>query len=325
MEAFERSSAEPQRRSFLISSYQQLKKKISSVDPTTLCYPEKLDSHFLETPIEWRIGIDLFTMRPIAVPASIVFCPYFPPPQTASLTHGFSSTGLASGNTLLEAIVHGLLEVIERHAISPGLSEVKIHAIRPEEISNRYITTLLRKLKKHGISIGLKYYKTGCEITVCRASIDDPITRDPHLLCYGSGCHLSRDVAIIRALTEAVQTRLTVISGTREDMELHEDLRQDPFIYDELCKEFWHYFELKDPLSYSELPHFQHSTFREDLVLILKKLKRYGYRQAIAVNLTRSDLNIPVVRVVVPKLPIQLQPHDFLSKAAKNARDRRKD
>ncbi len=34
----------------------------------------------------------------------------------------------------------------------------------------------------------------------------------------GFGCHADRDVALSRALTEAAQARLTVISGARDDI-----------------------------------------------------------------------------------------------------------
>ena len=36
--------------------------------------------------------------------------------------------------------------------------------------------------------------------------------------CAGSGCHLSADIALSRALTEAAQSRLTVIAGSRDDL-----------------------------------------------------------------------------------------------------------
>src|SRR5262249_24990880 len=35
----------------------------------------------------------------------------------------------------------------------------------------------------------------------------------------GAGCHPSRSVALLRALTEAAQERLTAISGARDDLE----------------------------------------------------------------------------------------------------------
>lgn len=43
-------------------------------------------------------------------------------------------------------------------------------------------------------------------------------------------------------------------------------------------------------------------SFEDDLMTLLARLEHAGIRQAIAVDLTRSDVGIPVVKVVVPGL-----------------------
>src|SRR4030095_8409709 len=61
MEAFERCSGEPFRRKPIIASYRQMKKTMPSVDPKSLNFDGPMDTAFQTAPIEWMIGIDLFT------------------------------------------------------------------------------------------------------------------------------------------------------------------------------------------------------------------------------------------------------------------------
>ena len=44
------------------------------------------------------------------------------------------------------------------------------------------------------------------------------LRKDPPLPEFGAGCHPSRDIALLRALTEAAQARTTFIAGSRDDM-----------------------------------------------------------------------------------------------------------
>ena len=50
--------------------------------------------------------------------------------------------------------------------------------------------------------------------------IHDPSQDEPRRLrrFHGSGCHPDRAIALARALTEAAQTRLTYITGIRDDL-----------------------------------------------------------------------------------------------------------
>lgn len=323
MEAFERCSAEPFERTPLIASYQKLAEHLPAVDPASLNFTQKPDPAWRELPIEWMMGVDLFTGKPTAVPAVSVFFPYVLPLGTKMVNSFHSTTGLASGNTFLEATVHALLEVMERHGTSPQLTSVKRHSISPKSIQNNWVRQLLRKLQRHQITVGIKYHETSLSLSIFRVWIDDPVTHDPYLICDGAGCHLSRDVALIRAITEAVQSRLTIITGTREDIEFSEDLRSDPLLYKKMRQELSGNFEIKNEVNYKELPHFEHLSFHEDLSFLLDQLKRNGYGQAVVVNLTRPNLNIPVVRVVVPHLFIQIESHDTMAKVADDVKKRK--
>jgi ribosomal protein S12 methylthiotransferase accessory factor len=42
----------------------------------------------------------------------------------------------------------------------------------------------------------------------------------------------------------------------------------------------------------------------EDIKTLLKKLERCGLRRTVVVDLTRSDVGIPVVRVIIPGMEV---------------------
>lgn len=133
------------------------------------------------------------------------------------LTQLGNSNGLAAGNSVAEASVHALYELIERHCVV-GYSRrarsaeeiIDLSSIRP-----RALRSLLDQIASGG----------------GRLEVDDislPWT-PPAYFSYlwvddqtpifaGSGCHSDPSVAMARAITEAAQSRLTHISGARDDL-----------------------------------------------------------------------------------------------------------
>ena len=55
-------------------------------------------------------------------------------------------------------------------------------------------------------------------------------------------------------------------------------------------------------MSFSAIPSFEFDSFEQDVSLELDAIARAGCGQVVVVDLTRPELAIPVVRVVVPGL-----------------------
>ena len=53
---------------------------------------------------------------------------------------------------------------------------------------------------------------------------------------------------------------------------------------------------------FNAVPDFAFETFEAEVGWLLGQLKTVGVRQAIAVDLTRPEFGIPVVRIVIPGL-----------------------
>jgi ribosomal protein S12 methylthiotransferase accessory factor len=116
------------------------------------------------------------------------------------------------------------------------------------------------------------------------------------------GCHLVREVALSRALTEAAQARLTVISGSRDDngRRRYKDLSHTS--HTDLDDKERERLSRPGPRPFDAAPTFVGQTLEEDLERLLDAVRGVGLEHVIAVDLTRPEYGIPVVRVVVPGL-----------------------
>jgi ribosomal protein S12 methylthiotransferase accessory factor len=69
-----------------------------------------------ETRVAWTWGYSLLRRARVLVPAALVYRPCWPIEDEAAIGD-FPTTGLACGNSLADAILHGLYETVERDAI----------------------------------------------------------------------------------------------------------------------------------------------------------------------------------------------------------------
>ncbi|GHE93944.1 YcaO-like family protein [Streptomyces fumanus] len=128
-----------------------------------------------------------------------------------------TSNGLASGNTFVEACLHGIYEVVERHALA-GLNPTGVDSRVPIDLStvhDAHLVSLLDKLAGAGTQCEVAMIRNDLSIPVFVAFIWSPLYP---LVAAGSGAHMDVTVAMSRAITEAAQTRLTRIATTRDNL-----------------------------------------------------------------------------------------------------------
>jgi YcaO-like protein with predicted kinase domain len=115
----------------------------------------------------------------------------------------------------------------------------------------------------------------------------------------GMGCHPDRGIALLRALTEAAQVRLAVISATRDEpehLDRHEDV--DP----EVLREQQAELAAEATRDFNSVPAFVSDSIDQDVTWELDALRSVGISEVVAVDLTREEFGIAVVRVIVPGL-----------------------
>jgi ribosomal protein S12 methylthiotransferase accessory factor len=120
----------------------------------------------------------------------------------------------------------------------------------------------------------------------------------PHVW-RGSGCHPDPCVALSRALTEAIQSRLTYISGARDDIPA---LPVGPGVH----RVFEAFAEPAGERRCDELPDLAGASVASDLALVVDRLAALGH-EAFYVDLTRPETGVPVAFAFVAGL--QELPH----------------
>ncbi|WP_135610743.1 YcaO-related McrA-glycine thioamidation protein [Methanococcoides sp. AM1] len=276
-----------------IESVENAAKDYELLDPHSLLLSEPLP---LENLVEWTQGWDLLREKEIYVPSNAVYHPYDSPGMSARLFRS-NTNGLASGNVIEEAILHGLLEVIERDALSiaefnrnPGRE-----IVLTEEEGTNY--ELMKKFESNGVQLKLWLLPHDTGITSVVAATDDLDLKDPALLVMGAGSHLKPEIAIRRAITEAAQSRVVQIHGAREDTDRESFVRQIGYERMKRMNNFW--YEGAETVTIGELNDISRSTPAENIDAVLDELRKIT-DSVIVVDLSRKSVGVPVVRVIIP-------------------------
>jgi YcaO-like protein with predicted kinase domain len=222
-------------------------------------------------PLYWVSAqrIDEQGAHSIFVPAQLAFL--FCNLDEISLTSGLPSTGLAAGNTLEEAKLHALLEVIERDAerVMPYCKERSF--LLESEIPS--VGGILRRANQEGVQVQFLDITTELGVPCYKAFIQGPGEE----ILKGCAAHLGGKRAAVSALLE-VPYHPSWFRPVPAPPDLN-TVKEDT------------------------LPDYSSGNVSQDLRLLERLLITNGY-QPIYVNLTREDLDIPVVKAIIPGLEI---------------------
>ncbi len=313
MEGIERYSAEVTDRPLTTARFAELGSGVA-VDPVDLVLPAHADP---DAQLPWVEGREIVSGEPVLLPAHAVFHPL---PLGAPRLFRTSTNGIASGNTLEEAVFHALAEVIERDAWSiveatwdagPAITGAAYPAVQ----------ALLDRFADANVPVVLRDITSDIGVPTIAAVADDPVLRDPALLVIGMGTHTNPAVACLRALTEVAQSRATQIHGAREDTTTG-DLRRS-IGYDRARRLNRYWFEATRTIETGAIPALDSDDFLEDIRLVCDRLHVVGLDRVCAVDLTRPECGIPVVRVVVPGLECFAMDTERRGDRCRHARDHR--
>ncbi|MEV2264934.1 YcaO-like family protein [Streptomyces anulatus] len=168
------------------------------------------------TPLHWVTGQALLSGRPVPLPRDTVSLAAKDPLTWRAAGLASTTNGLASGNNRAEATLHALYEVLERDAVARSQEgRARVDNIDPSTVDHGDCQTLITRL-----------HTAGCYVELSRIASTGPVhcfttrvwSEDFPVMAFGSGAHTHEEVALSRALTEAAQSRLTAIAGSRDDM-----------------------------------------------------------------------------------------------------------
>lgn len=252
-----------------------------------------LPAHLL--PMEWISARGLLSGADVKVPLDVVRLSfsgdYFWRPRVFQT----SSTGLASGNTFEEACLHGLYEAVERDVLAglqAGSDDGRVF-VDPATIDDEHVRSLLSRLDEAGVDIEIVSVPNRYRIPVFAAFIWSPLFP---LICAGAGAHSDAAVALARAITEAVQSRLTEISSTRDDIASDLDLFTDACTNPEFRPH-------KEGVTFDAATHGHGDDFEdltEELLSVSERVRAETAFEPLVVDLSTRPDTFSVVRVVCP-------------------------
>ncbi|MEE0943530.1 MULTISPECIES: YcaO-related McrA-glycine thioamidation protein [unclassified Methanobrevibacter] len=305
MEGFERYSAERQDiDETIIASLSEIEEFGEYIDPKSLNLPKEFEKKDIsDLSLEWSKSIDLISNREYYIPTNAIYHPYISKDDSQSLFKS-NTNGLASGNILEEAILHGIFEVIERDAWSIfELTHKNYAQIDISSIENEIIIDIIEKFESEGIKIKLMDFTADIKIPTIAASADDTITKDAGLLTLGMGTHLDPEVAILRALTEVAQSRATQINGAREDTVRADFAREAGYERMKRINKFY-FRDEEEQIKLSDIENKSTSSITRDIEIVKDELVSNDIQKILYSNLTRPELDVSVVRVVIPEMEL---------------------
>ena len=300
MEAFERYSAERQDSDeTLISKIGEIEGDFINPESLNLSKDFKKDK-LKSMDLEWSLAKDIISNEDYYIPTNAIYHPYKYP---ISLFKS-NTNGLASGNILEEAVLHGIFEVIERDAWSIfELTHKNYAQIDTGSIESDVINQTINKFESNGIKIKLMNFTADIDIPTIAASADDTVTKDAGLLTLGMGTHLDPEVAILRALTEVAQSRATQINGAREDTVRADFAREAG--YERMKRINKYYFREEDEkVSLSSIENKSTTSITKDLEIVKEELMANDIEKILYYDLTRPELDVSVVRVIIPEMEL---------------------
>ncbi|RAS04371.1 ribosomal protein S12 methylthiotransferase accessory factor [Ensifer adhaerens] len=298
MEALERAVAGDPRMEVRQASLNELKSQSVAADPLLGITRAGLPDAHPDEVLDWTLGYDIVAEREVWVPFDVIRLD-----DTRPSRYWQSSDGLASGNTLLEATFHGLLERIERDA-----KVVSQFAPKPERAANCVDLEALRDPVLNGLAekvctagFILQVFNMTSDVGVpCFEAFIAPKTPSGGQLSYievthGAGAHPNPVRAVIRAVTEAAQSRLTYISGARDDIHPQTFSRPLP---DHLREALF----IKPTRDAAAFDAFRGPSLSEMLASVIARLRAVGITSAIVVDMHPGSADFSVAKVLVREL-----------------------
>ena len=260
-------------------------------------------------------GTNLLSGETGPVPLAMVECPWF-----GDRLFQFTSTnGLASGNTTTEAVYHALCELIERHTwsmyqakchlmprffLGPDAQDLPLAKMVDLRTSSSIVDDLVSAIESAGLILRARWLEDQYLPHTMIASITEP-GLDMPMAHMGFGCSLNPTHALVRSITEAVQSRAVDIQAAREDILRPDDPRG--VLTDHarrvtwLPKNQWYHDLPAEFVLLDAIPDVSTTDVACDLRFALQSIQNIGISQVIAIDISGDHKSVSVARVIVPE------------------------
>jgi ribosomal protein S12 methylthiotransferase accessory factor len=261
--------------------------------------PEPFDP---DREIDWSPFWDLTANREVLVPSA--FC-YYGHPEGRQFFCGTDANGTAAGNTIEEAVMQGLLELIERDAIAVWWYN---RILRPAVDLDSFNLPYVRSLQRYYASLGRELWALDLTHDLgvpVFAGVSRRVNAPTEDLIVSFGAHLDPVVALTRALTETNQF-LPALSKIKPDNTV-------AYVYEDPDAISWWKTATLANQPYvapaagqasrakQDFPVQATSDLRDDVEQLKARLADKGVH-VLVLDQTRGDIGFPVVKVLAPGL-----------------------
>jgi bacteriocin biosynthesis cyclodehydratase domain-containing protein len=253
--------------------------------------------------IDWTPAWSLTKQRIRYLPTGFCYYAYPDPPGQAYCVA--DSNGNAAGNTIEEAILQGLLELVERDALGIWwYNRIRRPAVAIDGFGVSYPCALEAFLRRHDRDLWVLDLTNDLGIPVFGA-FSRHTTRSEERIVMGFGAHTDPAMALLRATTELNQMLSWILLP--ETGEHSEDVIKDPETLSWLRgaslanQPYLRPLDQVAPRRPSDFVCHATSDVRDDLIACMSIMERLGM-EVIVLDQTRPDIAMPVVKVVIPGL-----------------------
>jgi ribosomal protein S12 methylthiotransferase accessory factor len=228
------------------------------------------------------------------LPTSLLYFFYNNGPAATNI-HA-DSNGCAAGNTIEEAIVQGFLELVERDSYAIWwYNRLQRSELDLSRFDDPYVRDLKAQLASTGRRLWVLDISSDLRIPSFVA-LSHAVENGHDFVEYGSGAHFDPRIALLRALTEVNQFLSIGLMGARkaspsDDGATPFSLRDHPYLTP----------NGHAPAQSDYNFNFGRLDKREQVMACVNLAKRHGL-DFLVLDQTRPDIEVPVVRVIVPGL-----------------------
>lgn len=255
-----------------------------------------------DTEIEWTPLWSLSADEPRYLPTSFCYYGYRSPDPLFARA---DSNGCAAGSVIEEAVLQGLLELIERDAVAlwwyNRLQRPPVDLISADD---PYVPALIRHYRELRRELWVLDITSDFGVPAF-AALSRRVDKEAEDIIYGFGAHLDARVALTRALTEMNQSLESVPAAAGPDAALTYRGSQQAVHWWQTVKAGAAGYLMPDPAAaprrFQDFKSSASDDLRQD-ILTCKGLAASRGIEILVLNQTRPDVDLPVVRVVAPGL-----------------------
>jgi ribosomal protein S12 methylthiotransferase accessory factor len=252
--------------------------------------------------IEWTPLWSLSAQGTRYLPTSFCYYGYRSPDPLFARA---DSNGCAAGSVVEEAVLQGVLELIERDAVALWwYNRLRRRAVDLERCDDAYVAALMRHYGKLRRELWALDITSDVGVPVF-AAISRRMDKPEEDIIYGFGAHLDPNVALARALTEMNQALEAVPTATGPESTRSYRGSRD-------AVHWWRTVTIADasylmpdpgvaPRYLSDFTNLASDDLHQDISICRELLARRGI-DILVLDQSRPDVGFPVVRVVAPGL-----------------------